>query len=64
MIKIYTLNVGEEVLNKLKDFETRAYYDNFNTLPVAYIVVDEELKFIVNDADYDRISAHIQRLRR
>lgn len=64
MIKIYTLNVGEEVLNKLKDFETRAYYDNFNTLPVAYIVVDEELKFIVNDADYDRISAHIQQLRR
>lgn len=64
MIKIYTLNVGEEVLNKLKGFETRAYYDNFNTLPVAYIVVDEELKFIVNDADYDRISAHIQQLRR
>lgn len=64
MIKIYTLNVSEEVLNKLKGFETRVYYDNFNTLPVAYIVVDEELKFIVNDADYDRISAHIQQLRR
>ena len=64
MIKIYTLNVGEEVLNKLKGFEIRAYYDNFNTLPVAYIVVDEELKFIVNDADYDRISARIQQLRR
>lgn len=64
MIKIYTLNVGKEVLNKLKGFETRAYYDNFNTLPIAYIVVDEELKFIVNDADYDRISAHIKQLRR
>ena len=64
MIKIYTLNVGEEVLNKLKSFETRAYYDNFNTPPIAYIVVDEKLKFIVNDADYDRISAHIQQLRR
>lgn len=64
MIKIYALNVSEEILNKFKDFEVRAYYDNFNTLPIVYIVEDEELKFVINEADYGRINACILELRR
>ena len=64
MIKIYALNVSEEILNKFKDFEVRAYYDNFNTLPIVYIVEDEELKFVINEADYGRINACILKLRR
>ena len=42
MIKIFTLNVCEEVLNNLKNFEVHSYSDNFS-IPVAYIFEDDTL---------------------
>ena len=59
---ICTLNVSEEILNKFKNFEVHAYYDNFS-LPTAIIVEDNNM-VLVNDADYDRISFGIIQLRR
>ena len=59
---IYTLNIGEEVLNKFKNFEVHTYYDNFS-LPTAIIVKDDNI-ILINDADYDRISFGIIQLRR
>jgi hypothetical protein len=59
---IYTINVSEEILNKFKDFEVHAYYDNFS-LPTAIIVVNSNM-ILIKDADYDRISFGIIQLRR
>lgn len=59
---ICTLNVSEEVLNKFKNFEVHAYYDNFS-LPTA-IIVENNDTVLINDADYDRISFGIIQLRR
>jgi len=58
---IYALNISEEVLNKLKDFEVHAYYDNFS-LPTAIIIEDSNV-LLINDANYDRISFGISKLR-
>lgn len=59
---IYTLNVSEEVLNKFKNFEVHAYYDNFS-LPTA-IIVENNNMVLISNADYDRISFGIIQLRR
>lgn len=59
---ICTLNVSKEVLNKFKNFEVHAYYDNFS-LPTAIIVENSDM-VLINDADYDRISFGIIQLRR
>ena len=59
---IYTLNVSKEILNKFKNFEVCAYYDNFS-LPTAIIVEDNNM-ILINDASYDRISSGIIQLRR
>jgi len=58
---IYTLNVSEEILNKFKNFEVHAYYDNFS-LPTAIIVEDSNI-VLINDANYDRISFGVIQLR-
>ena len=63
MIKIYALNVSEEILNKFKDFEIHQYVDNI-CIPTAFIYVDESLKYKVREANYDRINSCILRLRR
>lgn len=62
MIKLFTLNVSENILNKFKDVEIHAYKDNI-CIPVAFIYEDEELLYEIIGADYDRISASIFELR-
>ena len=60
MIKLFTLNISEEILNKFKDIEVHNYYcDNCN--PVAFIYEDDIMH--INDANYDRINSCILRLR-
>lgn len=62
MIKIFTLNVSEETLNKFKGFEIHSYFDNI-CIPTAFIYVDESLKYKVREANYDRINSCILRLK-
>lgn len=62
MIKIFTLNVGEEILNSLKDFEIHSYYDNFS-ISIAYIFEDDKLLAKVSFPNYDRINANILKFR-
>lgn len=62
MIKIYALNVSEEILNKFKDFEVHQYIDTF-CLPIVHIYEDDNLKYEIIDADYGRINACILELR-
>ena len=63
MIKIYTLNVGEEVLNKLKGFEIREYFDNFST-PTVIVSLDDTFSKVILNPNYDRINSCILELRR
>lgn len=63
MIKIYALNVSEEILNKFKDFEIHQYVDSI-CIPVVHIYEDDELKYEIINADYGRINACILELRR
>lgn len=63
MIKIYALNVSEEILNKFKDFEIHQYVDSI-CIPVVHIYEDDELKCEIINADYGRINACILKLRR
>ena len=62
MIRVFTLNVSEDILNKFKDIEVNSYYcDNCN--PVAFIYEDDILKYHINDANYVRINSCILKLR-
>jgi hypothetical protein len=61
MIKIFTLNVSEEILNKFKGFEIHSYFDNI-CIPTAFIYVDDNLKYKIRKADYDRINTYISKL--
>jgi len=62
MIKIFAINVSEEVLNKFKDFEIHSYYDTF-CLPMVHIYNNDELLYEIIDANYDRINTCIRELR-
>lgn len=62
MIKIVALNVSEYVLNNFKDYEIKNYSDNFS-IPIAYIIKDGDIKFIVYNADYAGIASCIERLK-
>jgi hypothetical protein len=62
MIKIFTLNVSEEILNKFKRFEIHSYFDNI-CIPTAFIYVDDRLKYKVKEANYDRINSCILKLK-
>lgn len=59
---IATINVSEDILKRFKGFEIHSYYDNFS-IPIAYIEEAGQIKFIIYNADYDRISACIKQLR-
>lgn len=61
MIKIYALNVSEEILNKFKDFEIHQYVDSI-CIPIVHIYEDDELKCEIINADYDRINSCILKL--
>lgn len=63
MIKIFTLNVSEEVLNKFKDVEIHSYYTNFCS-PMALIFKDTDVVRRIENANYDRINSCILELRR
>lgn len=58
MIKIFTLNVSEEILNKFKGFEIYSYFDNFST-PLAELYEDDTLIVKMFNPDYDRINSGI-----
>ena len=62
MIKIFTLNVGEEILNKFKDLEIHSYYDNFCT-PTAMVYKNNKFIKLINDANYARINSCILELK-
>lgn len=62
MIKLFTLNIDKSILNKFNDIEIHSYYcDNCNS--VAFIYVDNTMKYLINNPDYDRISSYIVKLR-
>ena len=63
MIRLFTLNVSEEILKKFKDLEVYSYFDKFCT-PVAQIWYNNKFVKLIRDADYDRINACILELRR
>jgi len=63
MIRIFTLNVSEEILNKFKDFEIREYFDNFST-PTAIVNLDDTFSKVILYPSYDRINSCILELRR
>lgn len=63
MIKLFTLNISEEVLNKFKDVEIHNYYTNFCS-PTAIIFKDDRIIKQIENADYDRINSCILELRR
>lgn len=63
MIKLFTLNVSEKILNKFKDIEVHSYYDNI-CIPVAFIYKDDKLMYLINEANYDRINSCILKFRR
>jgi len=63
MIKLFALNVSENILNKFKDIEIHAYKDDIY-IPVAFIYEDDELKCEIINANYGRINACILELRR
>ena len=58
MIKIYTLNVSEEILNKFKGFEIHSYFDNFS-IPLAELYEDDTLIVKMFNPNYDRINSGI-----
>lgn len=61
MIRLFTLNVSEEVLNKFKDFEIREYFDNFS-MPTAIISLDNTFSKVILYPNYDRINSCILEL--
>ena len=63
MIRLFTLNVSEEILNKFKDLEVYSYFDKF-CIPTTQIWVDNKFVKLIKDADYDRINTSILELRR
>ena len=63
MIRIFTLNISENTLNKFKNIEVHSYYDNI-CIPVAFIYEDDKLMYLVNEASYDRINSCILKFRR
>jgi hypothetical protein len=62
MIRIFALNVSEEILNKFKDFEIHQYVDSI-CIPIVHIYEDDNLKYEIINADYGRINACILKLR-
>lgn len=61
MIRLFTLNVSEEILNKFKDFEIREYFDNFST-PTAIVSLDSTFSKVILYPSYDRINSYILEL--
>lgn len=61
MIRLFTLNVSKEILNKFKDLEVYSYFDKF-CIPTAQIWVDNKFIKLIKDADYDRINSCILEL--
>lgn len=62
MIEIVALNVSKYVLNNFKDYEIKNYSDNFS-IPIVYIIKDEDIKFRIYNADYAGIASCIERLK-
>ena len=62
MIRIFALNVSEEILNKFKDFEIHQYVDSI-CIPIVHIYEDDDLKYEIINADYGRINTCILKLR-
>ncbi len=62
MIKLFTLNVSEEILNKFKDLEINSYYVNFCS-PTAIISKDGRIVRQIDNATYDRINTCLSELR-
>lgn len=63
MIRLFCLNVSEEVLNKFKDFEIKEYFDNFST-PTMIVSLDNTFSKVILYPSYDRINSCIIELRR
>ena len=63
MIRLFTLNISEEILNNFKGFEIHSYSDNFST-SVAEVYEDDNLICKMFNPDYDRINSCILGLRR
>lgn len=66
MIRIFTLNIGEDLLKFPKGVETQPYFLNIDK-PLIWVYDEDKLlkRFIGNDAKqvYDRAYSYIEELR-
>lgn len=66
MIRIFTLNIGEDLLKFPKSVETQPYFLNIDK-PLIWVYDEDKLlkRFIGNDAKqvYDRAYSYIEELR-
>lgn len=66
MIRIFTLNIGEDLLKFPKDMETQPYFLNIDK-PLIWVYDEDKLlkRFIGDDAKqvYDRAYSYIKKLR-
>ena len=61
MIRIFALNISENILNKFNNLEVHRYYDKI-CIPVATIWKDDKLIYTVKEPTYDRINTCILEL--